>query len=151
MMAVYCWNVKNVEVRRFLRISGCLRGRQRRYREIVACEGARRAPSDQECLSEKCGLDEVGDSCFTLTRLHLARFDHLQRFIQPVDVGLLKCNGNQSSGDSVTPCLPSRLSYVQKPLVVVGERHSCWENVISSSFRRECCTCHPPCPALRSS
>ncbi len=39
----------------------------------------------------------TGDnSFFTLRRLHLARFDHLQRFIQPADVGLLKCNGKAS-------------------------------------------------------
>ncbi len=38
----------------------------------------------------------MGESFFTLWRLFLTSFDHLQRFIQPVEVGLLKCNGKSS-------------------------------------------------------
>lgn len=38
----------------------------------------------------------MGESFFTLWRLFLTSFDHLQRFIQPVEVGLLKFNGKSS-------------------------------------------------------
>src|SRR5260370_33870683 len=38
----------------------------------------------------------MGESFFTPWRLFLTSFDHLQRFIQPVEVGLLKFNGKSS-------------------------------------------------------
>jgi hypothetical protein len=42
----------------------------------------------------------MGESFFTLWRLFLTSFDHLQRFIQPVEVGLLKFNGNGKSSSN---------------------------------------------------